>query len=139
MELNDSQDFNVALYALAACFPPNQIPALEMSAEFFFEDMAEFSLETCIEIFRRARKGCRVFPTIAELLDIGDAIEEEQRRQRDIAIDREMCRQREKEQLLLQPPEKSTMTQERARAMAQALREIFSSRRKNGLQENEKL
>lgn len=78
MEQADLRPFHQCMFSLSHCLP---VPAinLEVVTEYYFADLVRYPWESVEQGFVRARRTCRYFPTIAELLDIVDAIDKPRR------------------------------------------------------------
>jgi hypothetical protein len=66
---NDSTEFLSLLTALSEFFPGSKVN-VDAIAEGYFEDLQNFSISDVRRMFVQARRSCRFFPTIAELLSI---------------------------------------------------------------------
>lgn len=73
MDKHDIPQFSLWLTALVEYFPASKVN-LEVIAEGYFEDLRCYSLATVEATFVQARRRCKFFPTVAELLEIVEAL-----------------------------------------------------------------
>ena len=70
MTESDFDAFSAALVVLAH-FYPNSKPNLGVVTEGYFRGLYVLSLEEIDQVFTRAMRGCKFFPTLAELRELG--------------------------------------------------------------------